>query len=268
VESVNFDRAADYYDATRALPEDSMDELTAVLAGELGGRQPCLEIGVGTGRIARPLRAAGVALAGMDLSAGMLGRLVANAGGAPPFPLVRADATRLPFAAGSVGSVLAVHVLHLIPEWRVAVDESLRVLRPGGALVAGLQGQSRGQWSDSPAPAAAAPWAGALRESLRRRGIVRVPVGARDPRLVADYLAGRATARQLDAVPVRRTRTLAEAIDRIERQTFSWTWPYPAEQMRAVADDIRDWAAGENLPLDTGHSVESDIRWWVFELPR
>jgi SAM-dependent methyltransferase len=262
VESVNFDRAADYYDATRALPEDSMDELTALLAGELGGRQPCLEIGVGTGRIARPLREAGVALAGMDLSAGMLSRLVANAGGAPPFPLVRADATRLPFAAGSFGSVLAVHVLHLIPEWRVAVDESLRVLRPGGALVAGLQSQSRGQRSDG------APWSGALRESLRRRGIVRVPVGTRDPRLVADYLAGRATARQLDAVPVRRTRTLAEAIERIERQTFSWTWPYPAEQMRAVAGDIRAWAARENLPLDTGHSVESDIRWWVFELPR
>jgi SAM-dependent methyltransferase len=268
VESVNFDRAADYYDATRALPADSMDDLTALLAAELGGRQPCLEIGVGTGRIARPLSEGGVTLAGMDLSAGMLGRLIANAGGAPPFPLVRADATRLPFAAGSFGAVLAVHVLHLIRDWRVAVDESLRVLRPGGALVAGLQGQSRGQRSDRAAPAGAAPWAGALRESLRRRGIVRVPVGTRDPRLVAAYLAGRATARQLEAVPVRRTRTIADAIERIERQTFSWTWPYPADQMRAVADDIRAWAARENLPLDTAQSVESDIRWWVFELPR
>ena len=131
MESVNFDRAADYYDTTRALPADSMDDLTALLAAELGGRQPGLEIGVGTGRIARPLSEGGVTLAGMDLSAGMLGRLIANAGGAPPFPLVRADATRLPFAAGSFGAVLAVHVLHLIPDWRVAVDESLRVLRPG-----------------------------------------------------------------------------------------------------------------------------------------
>jgi ubiquinone/menaquinone biosynthesis C-methylase UbiE len=266
VESVNFDRAACYYDATRALPADSRDELTALLAAELADRQPCLEIGVGTGRIALPLHSSGITLAGTDISAGMLGRLVANAGGARPFPLLRADATRLPVAAGSFGAVLAVHVLHLIPGWRVAVDEALRVLRPGGALVAGLQGQNRAQ---SPGNAAdRPPWAGALRDSLQRRGIVRVPVGTRDPNLVAGYLAGRATARRLDPVPVRRTRTLAEAIDRIERQTFSWTWHYPAEQMHAVAGDIRDWAARENVPLDTEHAAESDIRWWVFELPR
>jgi SAM-dependent methyltransferase len=159
-----------------------------------------------------------------------------------------------------------VHVLHLIPDWRVAVDEALRVLRPGGALVAGLQGQTRAQWTEA-SPGGTAPWAGALRESLRRRGIVRVTVGTRDPNLVAGYLTGRATARRLDPVPVRRTRTLADAIGRIERQTSSWTWGYPAEQMHAVADDIRDWAARENVPLDTRHTVESAIRWWVFELP-
>jgi hypothetical protein len=49
VESVNFDRAADHYDATRAQPSDSMAGLTGLLAAELAGRQQCLEIGVGTG---------------------------------------------------------------------------------------------------------------------------------------------------------------------------------------------------------------------------
>ena len=44
---MNFDRAAGYYDATRALPAATMTELTGVFAGELAGRQPCLEIGVG-----------------------------------------------------------------------------------------------------------------------------------------------------------------------------------------------------------------------------
>jgi ubiquinone/menaquinone biosynthesis C-methylase UbiE len=151
VGSVNFDRAADFYDQTRTLPADSMAAITELLAAELAGRQPCLEIGVGTGRIARPLRDRGIALAGVDISAGMLARLVADAGGEPPFPLLRADATRLPLCAGGFGAVLAVHVLHLIPDWRVAVDEALRVLRPGGALVAGLQGQGRAQWSDSEA---------------------------------------------------------------------------------------------------------------------
>ena len=143
MESVNFDRAAGYYDATRALPAASMDALTAMLAAELGGRQPCLEIGVGTGRVALPLRDRGVRLAGLDIAGAMLRRLVANAGDSTAPPLVQGDASRLPVAAATFGSVLAVHVLHLIPHWRVAVDEALRVLRPGGALVASFPGRAR-----------------------------------------------------------------------------------------------------------------------------
>ncbi len=285
VESVNFDRAAEYYDATRALPADSMDELSGLLAAELAGRQPCLEIGVGTGRIALPLRDRGIRLAGLDISAGMLRRLAVNAGDRGPVPLLQADATRPPLAAGSFGGVLAVHVLHLMQDWRVAVDEALRVLRPGGVLIAGLQGRGRrpgtgrapgggasdggapsGGASDGGAPGGWAPWGGALRESLRRHGLVRVQVGTRDPELVAGYLSGRATARRLDPVPVRRTRTLAEAIARIEQQTFSWTWSYTPDQMHAVADDIRAWARREDMPLDHGYTVESELQWWAFDV--
>jgi SAM-dependent methyltransferase len=272
VESVNFDRAAEYYDATRALPPDSMDELSGLLAAELAGRQPCLEIGVGTGRIALPLRDRGIRLAGLDISAGMLRRLAVNAGDRGPGPLLQADATRQPLAAGSFGGVLAVHVLHLMRDWRVAVDEVLRVLRPGGVLIAGLQSGGRrtggmgGGARDGGARDGGAPWGGALRESLKRHGLVHVQVGPRDPELVAGYLSGRATARRLDPVPVRRTRTLAEAIARIEQQTFSWTWSYTADQMRAVADDIRAWAIAEDIPLDHGYAVESELQWWAFDV--
>lgn len=267
VESVNFDRAAEYYDATRALPADSMGALTALLAAELAGHQPCLEIGVGTGRIALPLHDRGIRLAGMDVAAAMLRRMVANAGGRSPLPLLQADATRLPLAAGAFGSVLAVHVLHLIPDWRVAVDEALRVLRPGGALVASFPGDGRSPRLPRDATEAA-PWAGAVREALRRHGIVRTTIGARDPGQVAGYLDGRAVARPLESVTVRETRTLAHALDSIERQLFSWTWQFTPEQVRAVGSDIRDWAARENVPLDAEYQVESDIRWWAFEVPR
>jgi ubiquinone/menaquinone biosynthesis C-methylase UbiE len=263
VDSVNFDRAAEYYDATRALPADSMDGVAAVLAAELAGRQPCLEIGVGTGRIALPLRDRGIKLAGADIASAMLRRLVANAGGASPVPLLQADATRLPVAAATFGSVLAVHVLHLVPQWRVAVDEALRVLMPGGALVASFPRGARPREAG-----ARAPWADALRESLRRHGIVRVPVGARDPQAVAGYLGGRATARPLEPVAVTQTSTLAHALDSMERQIFSWTWPFAPEQLRAVTADVRVWAARENVPLDAGFEVRSEMGWWSFDLPR
>jgi SAM-dependent methyltransferase len=283
VESVNFDRAAGYYDATRALPVTTMAQLTALLATELAGRQPCVEIGVGTGRFALPLRAAGIAMAGTDISGAMLRRLAANAGGGGPFPLAQADATRLPFAAGTFGSVLAVNVLHLIPDWRVAVDEAVRVLRPGGALVASFPADNRavgepdGVTGETPGPAseagaaglsrdAVAPWAGAMREAARRHGMVGKPFGAHAPSAVADYLAGRATARELNPVPVRAVWTLGEALDYLERQLFSWSWPFTPAQAKATAGDVRAWAAGAGVPLTAAHETETAVRCWAFEL--
>jgi len=276
VESVNFDRAAGYYDATRALPASTMARLVGLLSGEISGRQPCLEIGVGTGRFALPLAAAGLAMAGSDISGAMLGRLAANAGGRSPLPLVQADATRLPFAAGSFGSVLAVNVLHLIPDWRIAVDEAVRTLRPGGALIASFpmdnrpaSGSASGLTGGSTVGLTrdrAAPWADAMREASRRHGMVRPSIGAGDPYAVAAYLGGRASARQLAPVPVRSTVTLGEAIDHIERQLFSWTWPYTAEQAQAVAAEVRTWAELRRMPLDTTHESETASRWWAFEL--
>jgi len=287
VESVNFDRAAGYYDATRALPAATMAQLTDLLATELAGRQPGLEIGVGTGRFALPLRAAAIALAGTDISGAMLRRLAANAGGDSPFPLAQADATRLPFTAGAFGSVLAVHVLHLIPDWRVAVDEAVRVLRPGGALVASFPtdnrptdnrgvGEADGAAGiagvDSEAGAvglsrdAVAPWAGAMRAAARRHGMVRTPFGAQAPSAVAGYLAGRATARELRPIPVRTVWTLGEAIEHVERQLFSWSWPFTPAQAAAVAGEVRDWAASAGLSPETAHETETAVRCWAFEL--
>src|SRR5205807_8269675 len=76
-----------------------------------------------------------VPLVGVDLSRPMLDRLVEKASGRPPFPLVVADATRLPFRDAAFGAAYAAHVLHLIPAWRDAVGELVRVVRPGGAVL-------------------------------------------------------------------------------------------------------------------------------------
>lgn len=275
MESISFDRAAGYYDATRSLPPEPMRQLTELLAGQLTSRQPCLDIGTGTGRLALPLRQRGIAVLGTDLSGAMLRRLVANAGGSAPLPLLQADATALPLAAGTVGSVLAVHVLHLIPLWRLAADEAVRVLRPGGALIASFGSDRRpaadgacGQ-PDDPGPfgwaQASAPWAEALREAARRHGLDRRAPGARDPAEVARYLGPRTTAAELDPVPFRSVTTLSQTLDALERQLFSWTWAYRADQVAAAAGDVRAWASRRGMPLATAHEAESATRVWVFQ---
>lgn len=56
---------------------DAMADLIATLAGD----GPALEFGIGTGRIALPVAARGVAVSGIDLSEAMVARLRAKSGG-------------------------------------------------------------------------------------------------------------------------------------------------------------------------------------------
>ena len=62
-------------------------ELAAILASELRGRGSCLEIGVGTGRMAIPLQRHGIDMYGVDISVAMLTELLRK-GAAGPLPWV------------------------------------------------------------------------------------------------------------------------------------------------------------------------------------
>jgi ubiquinone/menaquinone biosynthesis C-methylase UbiE len=45
-----------------------------------------------------------------------------------------ADATHLPFADGEFDAALELGILHHIPDWRAALGETARVLKPGGVF--------------------------------------------------------------------------------------------------------------------------------------
>ena len=255
VSTCSFDRAASFYDATRGLPDDVSDALADTLAAELQGRGTCLEIGVGTGRIALPLHRRGVQLIGADVAPAMLERLVDNAGGVRPFPLLLADGTRLPVEDASVGAVLASHVLHLLANWQGAVDEAFRVLHGGGALFVDFGG------------GVAAPWSKSTENVMDRLGVSRVRPGTSRPDDVAKYLADRAQARPLRPVVMTVRRTLAQDLGEWERQLHAWTWPYSKDKMRDVCTEVRAWAASEGWPLDRTVELERTIQWWVFEQP-
>jgi ubiquinone/menaquinone biosynthesis C-methylase UbiE len=250
---VSFDRAADYYDATRALPVELQEELADILAAELAGRGRCLEIGVGTGRIALPLHDRGLALLGIDIAPAMLARLVTNAGDRRPFPLLLADATQLPLDGSSFGAVMASHVLHLIPEWPLAVDEALRVLRPRGVLLVDFGGGTRAPWTDS------------CEELLRRHGVFHIRPGVSAPHDVAAQLQDQATVRPLRPLVMTVWRSLQQDLDELERQIHAWTWPYDADQMRAACDDVVAWATDQRWPLDREVELQRTIQWWAFE---
>jgi SAM-dependent methyltransferase len=254
VAAISFDRAADFYDATRALPSEVHASLTTMLAGELLPRRCCLEIGVGTGRIALPLSARGVRLVGVDIAPKMLHRLVANAGGYQPFPVSVADVTALPFDRACFDAVLASHLLYLVPDWRRVVDEAVRVLRPGGSFLVDFGG------------GVLAPWGESMRAVLRQHGVHRVRPGMSDPAPVADHLSGRARPRPLPPLTMAVTRSLGQDLAATREQINSWTWSATAEQIAAACDALRQWASDNGWLLDRQVELQRTIQWWAFDV--
>jgi SAM-dependent methyltransferase len=257
-ESLSFDRAADYYDRTRALSPATMSAIVALLSEELRDRDRTLEVGVGTGRIALPLADTGIRLAGVDLSMPMMARLVHKAGGRPPFPLAVADATVLPFADAAFGAAFVVHVLHLIPRWRDAVREMARVCVPGGVLLMDLGG-----------------WHGASHEinerffesvglrPKRHRGLGEDEWDQLDE-LLAET-GGRA--RPLPEIVDERRTTPNEVIDGLASGLFSQTWSVPEETLREAGVETREWALERYGSLTEPIVARTPIRWRAFDLP-
>jgi ubiquinone/menaquinone biosynthesis C-methylase UbiE len=124
--SRDFDTLSNVYDATRQpLDPATFQSLLDYLREH--GWKAILEVGVGTGRIARPLVDQGVRVVGVDASRGMLGRAAAK--GLPY--LVRGNAYHLPFADRSFDTSLFVHVLHILERPELGLREAARVGRQG-----------------------------------------------------------------------------------------------------------------------------------------
>jgi SAM-dependent methyltransferase len=97
----------------------------------VGDDDPVLDVGCGPGLELRALSEAAGLGVGIDRSATMTAAAVVNA---PSAVVGRADAQRLPFAAGSFAACHARAVLVHVPEPARAVAEMARCLRPGGRL--------------------------------------------------------------------------------------------------------------------------------------
>ena len=107
--------------------------LDLVLAGI--GALLALDVGSGTGFLSFELAARGHRVVGVDFAPAMIAearRKAAATGASVRFE--EADAERLPFAAGSFDLVMTRHVLWTLPHPEAAIDEWIRVLRPGGRL--------------------------------------------------------------------------------------------------------------------------------------
>jgi ubiquinone/menaquinone biosynthesis C-methylase UbiE len=228
-ESVSFDRAAGFYDATRQESPHVSAAQTSLLREALRDVDgPTLEIGVGTGRVALPLVAAGQRLVGVDISAAMLAALRDKSAGA--LPLLRADATRLPFRDDTFGGAVVAHVLHLVSDWRTVVGELRRVVCPGGILLVTRGGPPAGLQAE-------------ITQRARSAAGWTLPTGRLDdlPEL-DDYMrsAGGEVA-LLAALPTGDPGSAEDMLRAIEANIYSWTWDVTDETRLHAARTVREW---------------------------
>ena len=256
--SVSFDRAAAYYDQTRGLSEAGLRRTLATLVRGCGGRGRVLEIGVGTGQLAIPLRDGGMDVVGLDLSGPMLDRLVEKMGADLRVPLVQGDATRLPFGNAVFGAAYLRWVLHLIPAWPTAIAELVRVVRPAGTIVISL---------------------GTLREGpkgeIHRRfgqvaGISNVPAGldwgdwdGLDDAMV--HLGARP--RPLPTHLETDKNGVGAFMDALEQNRHTWTWPMSDTDRLRTAAEVRAWAEARFGPLDQLPHQRYEVTWRAYDLP-
>lgn len=239
--SISFDRAAEYYDATRGYPLGVADQIGQALLKAAGAtpQSRILEMGVGTGRIALPIIRAGYTYTGIDLSPRMLEKLRAALptipGASERVTLLEGDVTALPFADGSFDAVITVHVFHLVSDRVRAIEEEVRVLaRPGVAL------NGRDEFPGDESNAIGAQW----REILRGLGWTLPErkdadeshsVAAEWRRLGAEV--DRFVAQEGE-MPWSRSRE----IEWFEQRLGSATWPIPDDLHAEAARRLRAWA--------------------------
>ncbi len=138
----SFDRVADIYDRTRGGERRGnhfADDLRPWIVGPR-----VVELGIGTGVIARGLLRHGIDVVGFDLSEAMMKAAIHRVGNR----VAIADVDRLPLPDDSVDTAYFVWVLQLVQDPAVTLSEAARVVRPGGRVVAITSGPEYGPGDD------------------------------------------------------------------------------------------------------------------------
>jgi ubiquinone/menaquinone biosynthesis C-methylase UbiE len=133
-----FARHAGEWDKIRSLYVDEADVETAIVAA-IGKRKSDLlvDLGTGTGRILGLLSSSYARGVGFDLSPAMLSyaRSKLDGAGVSHAQVRQGDIFDLPLPDASAGIVVMHQILHFLADPQRALQEAIRILAPGGALL-------------------------------------------------------------------------------------------------------------------------------------
>ena len=252
-------RVAHAYDRNRYHPPEVSGKIATAICEpvEKAFRDPhILEVGVGTGRIGMPVVARGFRFTGVDTDPEMMELFRAKYSGVSrKVKLLDADAQALPFPDAVFHGVVAVHVFHLVPDIAAAVDEALRVTRPGGYLFEGWDVAA----PSSPELVIQDHWCQAVEQYgyFVTRGAHRAALDASAARLCECGLDFReATIARWEV-----RHTPLEVVEALSEGLFSFTRNVPTDVRFRAARDVKAWVSEVFPDLDTPIKTE-----WAFHM--
>ena len=133
-----WERNAARYDRSMLILGGPMPRTLLLVAEAVRGAGEVLEVAAGTGLVTEVVARAAGHVTATDYAPAMVEQLRrrVEAGRLTNVTCRVADLYALDLAPGSVDAVVAANVLHLVPDLEGALGALVRVLRPGGVLVA------------------------------------------------------------------------------------------------------------------------------------
>lgn len=241
------------YNAINYMPDEAGMDIAKAVRDLLNDGACLLDIGCGAGRIAVPVAASGLMVTGLDLESKMLRAAKKRASdlGAEA-TWVEGDVTNLPFGDDQFDAVMTTSVLHLVTEWKTALREAARVLKPGGLFIIG-----RNILDEECC-------AGRIRKQLRRVAgeadpAIR-PTEAAGPGLFVEIQSmGGEMARPIEATKWTERTSPAELMDKIRTRRHNETWALSEETHRVVVEAMGPWISDSFDDAEKTENVASSF---------
>lgn len=259
--TISFDRISTQYDETRGVPPEVSAQITNCILDQVSTitDPQFIEPGIGTGRIALPIVQRGYAYTGVDISDKMMAELRQKLqSNSHRLTLIQADVTALPLADHSFDVALAVHLLHLIPNWQQALAEIRRVLKPNGVFLY-THGRTHAVAPDDVEfNQGRVEFDQQWRSILSGYGFELADYGASEPEVLSLLQSQGASLEPVIAAQWQIEQTVGSLLSHYQNRLYSSCWQIPDDIFTRAIEDLNRWCQQhyQSLQFDLSHMAQ------------
>jgi len=251
---MSYKNVAAIYNDINNIPIEAANDLGQAVADIVGEGATIMDFGGGAGRISVPI-AARTKMTALDIEVEMLrasNALAAERGIAMNH--VTADVLHLPYADDSFDAIITTNVLHQVPDWRDALVEAARVMKPGAPMIFGRDVINE----DS----CASKMRSRLRETVGEIAPEMRPTDAAGPTMFQEIgnLGGKPAGMAIACQWIENVSPGA-ILERMQAKTHNETWSLDDQTHGELMSRMRPWTREQYPDLDAREDVE-----WSFQL--